>query len=385
VAFGFFLVMLIWALWQIVIERSWRPVLLMGAGGIGAAVLLLPYLWELTHGTSTMTGGSVFTFALREMIPAKLLMATHLFQHLAIGHPALAENLAILLLLIPGYAIELGVYLLVLLIFLTPAWRGKRPLSPAHRSLLVIALAILPFITLIRSSVLESNDFGWRAALFLQYPLLLLASELLVGWAFTGRKSTAANECAAFSWRLPLWLRWTVNLAIGIGLITTICQALVLRVDYYLLEKSARHAVHTVNGGGFSHYAYISTLGYAELDQAIAHDAIVQYNPAEPNANWNNVDLMNVDHQTAMSTVAPLALCGSQLGGDARGCPAMLAAVPSLYLGATAAQARAICSQYKIQYLVARPYDAAWMDKNSWVWKLNTVIAEDEFRALDCR
>ena len=58
VAFGFFLIMLVWGIWQIAFER--RPYQhCCWAGGIGAAVLLLPYLWELRHGASSMHGGSI--------------------------------------------------------------------------------------------------------------------------------------------------------------------------------------------------------------------------------------------------------------------------------------------------------------------------------------
>jgi hypothetical protein len=63
----------------------------------------------------------------------------------------------------------------------------------------------------------------------------------------------------------------------------------------------------------------------------------------------------------------------------------MAAAIDALYSGNTAEQARATCSRYGIQYLVARVYDPAWKNKDGWVWALRPVVADDEFRALDCR
>ena len=63
----------------------------------------------------------------------------------------------------------------------------------------------------------------------------------------------------------------------------------------------------------------------------------------------------------------------------------MAADIDSLFSRATAEQARATCRQYGIQYLVARVYDPSWQDKTSWVWTLNPVVSEDEFRAVDCR
>ena len=77
--------------------------------------------------------------------------------------------------------------------------------------------------------------------------------------------------------------------------------------------------------------------------------------------------------------------CGAEFGGDVSGCPIIAAAIDALYRGATADQARDTCHQFGIQYLIARIYDPAWKDKNSWVWTLKPVVSDEEFRALDCK
>jgi hypothetical protein len=77
--------------------------------------------------------------------------------------------------------------------------------------------------------------------------------------------------------------------------------------------------------------------------------------------------------------------CGSELGGDASGCKAMAADIDALFRGAPAEQARSTCRKYAIQYLVVRNFDPAWDDKGGWVWTLNPVVADEDFRALDCR
>ena len=59
--------------------------------------------------------------------------------------------------------------------------------------------------------------------------------------------------------------------------------------------------------------------------------------------------------------------------------------IDALYNGVNPQQARAICRQYGIQYLVANIYDPAWQNKQTWVWSLAPVVAQPEFRALDCR
>ncbi len=95
------------------------------------------------------------------------------------------------------------------------------------------------------------------------------------------------------------------------------------------------------------------------------------------------VNLLGIDHQSAI--MSDEGSCGSDLGGDPAGCPIMAKAVDALYNGSSAEQARATCRQFGIQYLVVRVYDPVWKNKSSWVWTLNPVVADTDFRALDCR
>jgi hypothetical protein len=383
VAFAFFLVMLTWALWQIAIERTPRPALLLAAGGAGAAVLVSPFLWEMTHASSKVQGGSVFGFAVRQMIPPDGLLALRPFQHLATGHPLAALNLANLVLLTPGYAIELGFYLAVFLIYMVPALRARTRLTRAQRSLVFIAAATIPFMSLIRSWVLTLNDFGFRSALLLQFPLLLLASEVITGWSLADRQRSASADSTGLPRNTPQWFRSIAALALVIGILSTSCQALMFRFISPLVEVVQKRAVHDPGAGNISHNAFISSIGYAQLDASIPRDAMVQFNPNHPNTFWTAADLLGVDHQTAISYDQPW--CGSELGGDPSGCAAVAAAIDSLFNGATAEQARTTCRQYGIQYLIARIYDPAWKDKSGWVWTLRPVVSDEEFRALDCR
>lgn len=385
VAIAFFFLMLMWAPWQIFIERKPLPALILGAGGAGAAVLLIPYLWELTHTSSGMHGGSVFAFAVREMIPPEGLLAWPTLQHLATGHPFAARNLANLVLLAPGYAVELGFYLAIFLIFLIPAWRGRTPLTPAQRSLTFLAASTLVLISFVRSGVLESNDFGWRGALPMQFALLLLASEVRTSWIFADRKINTPSECAGLPHHTPNWLKSAASFALIIGILSTAYQALILRFTLPLFETKMRIA-QDPGASNLSHNAYISSIGYAKLNASIPEDAIVQPNPAIPNPywiDWIDVDFIGMNHQSVIGS--DQLWCWSEFGGDPKGCPAMAAAIDSLFNGATAEQARTTCRQYGIQYLVTRIYDPAWKDRNGWVWTLKPAVSDNEFRALDCR
>ena len=384
VAFAFLLVMLAWTLWQLVIERNARPSLLLAVGGGIALVLLIPYLVGLTHTESKMEGGALFAFAVRQMIPSDSLMSTGFFTHFAATRPAVALSLAKLLLLVPGYALELGFYFAVLLIYLVPALRGRTPLTPAQRSLVFIAVAILPIISFVRSGVLDINDFGLRAALLMQFCLLLFASEVVTAWNVAARKLTAPRDITGLPSRTPQWLRSIAALALIFGTIGSTYQAFMLRFLRPLVEMARTNSVHDPDASSLSHDAFVSAVGYAKLDESIPHEAVVQFNPvARDDPLWTSVDLVGIDHQMVIGSDQPW--CGSELGGDPAGCASMASAIDALYNGATAEQARATCNQFNIQYLVARVYDPAWNDKSGWVWALKPVVADEEFRALDCQ
>ncbi len=380
VSFAFFLVMLVLSLWQIAIERIYRPALLLVIGGAGAVVLLLPYLWQLTHTVSKLGGGSLFSFFVRETLPPDSLLALPLFRHFTAIHSTAARNLANLVLLAPGCCIELGLPVVVFLIYLVPAWRGRIRLTSPQRSLLLMAVTTIPIMSFIRSGVLTVNDFGMHSALFLQFPLLLLASELLVGWRLR-HKSAEPDQLFGLPGQSPQWLRSLATLAIVVGVLSAAYKAIDLRffLPFYgdYVKGSLGPHIHDL-----SHKAYVAGVGYAELNSAIPRDAIVQFNPASPNAWWTNADLFGVNRQVA--AVSDQLWCGSELGGDPSGCPAMAVDIDAVYRGTTTQQALAICRQYNIQYLVANIYDSVWQDKQSWVWTLNSVVAEPEFRALDC-
>jgi len=387
VTFAFFLLMVCWTLWQALFKRAWQSPSALFAGGAIGAVLLIPYLFEITHTESKMAGSreggnSPFMWSVRETIPPDHLIHSGLLESFAAGHPAVARAIAKLILLPPGFALELGAYALVLVVFSMPAWRGRKELTVAQQTLVFIAIVTFPITSLISSRVINVNDFGIHSALFIQYPLLLLLSECLICWKLEQINVITHNFASGFAGRTPYWVRSLVSLMIVVGVLSTAWRVLVLRFILPLSEINARQAKNP-EVAALPHKAYISYLGYAHLDAVIPRGAIVQFNPSESWVFWKNLDLININHQAAIA--AGQLWCGSELGGDPTGCPAMVAAINPLFMNATAEQARLACRQFDIQYLVANIYDQAWNDKGGWVWTLKPVVSDSEFRALDCR
>ena len=378
VTIAFFLVMMAWALWQLFFFRAVRSALMLAAGGAGGCVLLLPYLRELLRAGPGPRSSFPLGFGVREMIPPETLLNSSVFRSLTATHPTLSLNFAKLLLLVPGYALELGFYFIVLLIYLVPAWRDGRRLTREQQSLAFIACSALIFVSFIRSEVIRFNDFGFRGALLVQFCLLLLATQMLTSW----NTPQSAAKGAAWQRNPPRWLRSVTAIALVIGVFGAMTQTLWDRFVTSMGEwNSSDSSGQTIRS--FSHNAYISALGYAQLDAAIPNSAVVQYNPATIQPFWVAADQVGVGHQVVIAGDRPW--CGAELGGDPSGCASMADAIDALYNGQSAEEARATCHALGIQYLIARVYDPVWQQRNGWVWTLPPVVADNEFRALDCR
>jgi hypothetical protein len=384
VGLAFFLLMLAWGLWQFGIEHEYRSALLLISGGAASAVLLAPYLLNLTQTTSGIQGGSSpFEIAIRETFPPDGLLSTHFFQQLGSGYPGTARNLANLFLLIPGILVELGFFFAIFLLYLVPALHAGKKLNPASRSLVFIAAAGVVLSSVMKSSALQYNDFGFRAALFAQFSLLLLAAETVTAWNVIGTKPSKADNRDDLPSYAPQWLRSITTMALVLGVLSSVYYAAMFRFAAPLIEAKHKRVAHDPIAGNLSHDAYISSIGYAELNALIPLDAIVQFNPSLHNEYWTVVNLVGINRQTAIVSDKPW--CGAELGGDPTGCPAMGASIGALYKGASAEDARATCRQYGIQFLIATIYDPPWKDRRGWAWNLKPVVQDKEFRALDCR
>lgn len=383
VAFAFLLVVIVWSTWQILFDHDRRSALFLMAGGAFGALMDVPYLYSLAKSSSGVHGLAPFGLAVRQTWPPDWLLSNGLFHHFSASHADAVRNLANLLLLPAGLVVELGFFLAAFLVYLVPTFRMRKQLNAESRSLILISTVSLLISSCIKSNVLEYNDFGFRAALFAQFALLLLSSELLAMWN--------AGECASNSGETPIRLSRAVRycahavtaLSLVLGMPSTGYYALMFRFVAPLTEAAHRRATRDQLAGSLSHNAYISYFGFQHLNRSISHEAVVQFNPSYHNEYWTVVALVGINHQTAISSDRPW--CGAELGGDPNGCLIMGPPIASLYKQATALTAQQVCSAFGIQYLVATIYDPVWNERDSWVWRLPSVVEDPEFRALDCR
>jgi hypothetical protein len=383
VGFAFFLTVVAWGLWQFVFERRYRSPLFLMLGGAAGALLIAPYVWSLRSTSSGMHGTAPFGIAIRETFPSAGLLSWGIFQDIASKHTYLARDLANLILLAPGLAVELGFFLFVFLLYLVPGFHGRKALNAERRSLLFIAAISILISSLLKSQVLLYNDFGFRAALFAQFALLLFGSEVMTAWKLREMTPGCADDSARLPTFAPHGLRAITALALIFGFLSTVYYASMFRFIAPLIEAAHKRAVQDPLADNLSHAALTSYFGYRHLNASIPSDAIVQFNPSFHNQYWTVLNLVGIRHQTAAAFDEPW--CGAELGGDPNGCLAMGAPIARIYKDASVQQALGTCSQFGIQFLVATTHDPIWNDRSGWVWQLPPVVQDPEFRALDCR
>jgi len=408
VALAFALVMPAWIAWVLVSERASRPripVLLFA--GLVAVVALLPYLAELRHAPSIVSSSNhqsasdpaedpalsppaapaannglhLLRFGVRYMIDPNTMRSVPGFAALERSRPPVEHALAALILLLPGYFVELGFYGLVLVLALAvalkrlrnPASNPPRNAAPdnpaphepapdeADRTALALTCASLFLATFLRSTVIANNDFGMRSVLIAQFFLLLLAVRWFEG-AF-GNPSPSLR-------RVMLSMLW-------IGVAGTAYQALALRLFLPAEDRLGRPAV-----AGLAEEAMALRLGFDQMDRRISKDAVIQFDTDQPSDYFRFAQIMQARRQIASA----LPDCPAAFGGDASACVPVEQDVARLFAPTplSAADARALCRSLGVNYLVATRWDATWRYPLNWVWTLPVAFNSNDLRILDC-
>jgi hypothetical protein len=383
VAFGMALLMVAWVVRVLWHARRLKDVTVgrtVVAGSV-AAVLLVPFLRELTAraGGGSGASGHAFGLSVRRMIDPEIITTLPVFAGLHVAHPALLDVAMRLLLLLPGLALELGFYGAVLWLLLRV--RGVRErMDEATRTAIYLAVCGLVMVTFVRSSVISNNDFGYRAALLLQFFLLLLGMRLVWSWWFGGEEALVQPTRAR---------RRLLAGLMALGVAGTVYQAVMLRAFLPIEEAHA--------GSGFQELpsdAYQARAAFAELNRVAQRSAVVQFNAVDPTSDphgdvvppyqfYTRALLMDSGRQVLNAEPE----CAVEFGGDAGPCAAIRAATARLYgAGApTAAWAKEYCGRFGVGYLAVSHLDPAWGDTQGWVWGLPVVAAEPGFRIVRCR
>jgi hypothetical protein len=366
VAAGFGMLIVSWSV-RLLLAQSYKLVMRNAAGALTAVLLLLPWLLELVRQRSgTLSHGAaaaehLLAPGVRIMIDPNLVTNLPRLAFLNRAHPVLLDQLVRLILLVPGYAVELGVFGAVLVL----AIHRYSQLNANRRAALFLILAGMVPVSLLRSSVGQNNDFGYRAVMLPCFFLTLLGADLLLQmW----------DERKAVGWPGQRILFATL---LGLGLATTIFQAASLR---FFIPLQAFRQVPGFAGLPAAVFEERSAFEQARLPS----DAVVQLNPTRGGDFFYMAGWLYAERQMVVSAADDD--CGAVYGGDPRTCVATehqiraLFALPAL----SATQAMATCHEFGAQYLAASTHDPAWQEADAWIWELPAVADTGGVRVVNC-
>ena len=353
VAAGFAMVMTGWAVEVGLRERDFALLRRIGAAATIAFALAIPFLRELSAAPSATQDRSaagpahVLEFSFRQMVDPTLLTSIAPLAALRHSHPVLLDQSVRLLFLLPGYAIELGVFGMVLVLALI----DRRRLDFPRRNALWLAVGGLLLVSVVRSAVIGNNDFGYRAALLPCFLLLLLTADKLAH-------------------ARPRLQSQVLTLLIVVGLASTGFQAVMLRIFVPM-----RAAAHMPAFATLPELAFDARTAYAAAGAVMPPRAILQASLESPPNYVAKINLLYA--QRAMVTDAEPD-CGAAFGGDPSVCLATQEEVRRLFASPapSAEEAVAVCARLGAGYLAVAASDPAWKDMEGWVWALPLAVAQ---------
>lgn len=260
----------------------------------------------------------------------------------------------------------MGFYAAVLIVVML---RKRELKDEAEQTAVFLVLSGLVVSSFVRSSVIETNDFGIRSMLVPQFFLLLLAGLLLDGTMKVSRRS----------------VRWVLGAAMVVGLVGTVYQAALLRLYLPVEDRLQRQDL-----AGLAERNMALRVVLHDMDARSSKMAVVQYDTLQPSQYFNYAQLLNTPRQTANA----MPECGVAFSGDPGPCEGIKAELARLYLepdgyvvgseveGASAA--RESCRRLGVDELVATQWDPIWRAKEGWAWTLPVIAETSRVRVVNC-
>ena len=385
VAFGFALLMIAWLVRLAVLRHAERYALWRRVAAIIflSVALLAPFVHDLhTAGGQTSAGAApaphMFSLSVRRMIDSGLVTGLPFFAAWNAAHPVLLDQTIRLLLLLPGLAMELGLYGAVLVLLLLAKRRQTIPADPARDTALFFTLCGLVMTLFISSSVMSNNDFGYRAVMLPQFFLLLLTADVLGSWWIPGKACVVTVTPGR---------RRLLRSLLALGLAGSVYGAFLLRAWLPMEVPRVQN--------GFSQLpedAFELRDAFATLNTIAPKNAVVNFRPIDPRTPGGEVMSPSEFYQrmlvmdTGRQILNAEHDCATHFGGDPAVCPAIQAATVQLYASPapSAEWARDYCSRFGAQYLVISHRDPDWESDTGWPVMLPVVAQEPGFRILQC-
>jgi hypothetical protein len=354
--FGVFL--LVWV--AVAFLKKWRleTAVVVVAGALCLA-LASPYLASMVGGGSGAGGAGgpfPFTFDMRRFFLIDRLLKAQ-------GHGEWWRITLVNTALLPlNYLLELGFFFGAGILW----WRRRRaqpePLSRNELAAGVMVLTSLAICTLLRSTVIDNNDLGWRGFLVAQFGLLLWAVDIAADWKRLGNAILAAM--------------------LVLGAAGTLYDLFMLRAYPVLADRSALpHLVWMSPDRKLGERNFATRQAYEWAHRSLPAASVLQF---DPHVVWQDTPgFLYSERQIAAADET----CLAGFGGHPSNCAPLMLAVKRLYPDAgipAPASIAAACQSLPATLVSVKDTDAVWQERASWVWRDKPVFANAYMRLFEC-
>jgi hypothetical protein len=355
VAFVFAIFLAVWT--AVTFYKKWyRDTLALCLAGTATILLLLPYVRDLA---GPGTGGPLFQFTVRDFSLAALIPTGTLssgWRRILVNGSSIPLN----------YLIEFGLFFLVA----RYKWRQHRasgqPASRQDLAMAVMAVTSTLVCTFLRSSVIGSNDLGWRGFLIAEFVLLLWAIDIF-----------GERERLGF---LTVPQKQLLAVCFALGFAGTVTDLAIVRFYPVLADRGVVPPLDWMSPDrDFGRRTYAARAAYEWIQTATPATATVQSNPKV--VFQDTLGMIYGDRPT----VAAALDCLTAFGGDPKQCPAVISRVQSAFpVDGTAGSLRTACGTLPVDSIVAKDTDPVWSNPRSWVWTEKPAYANAYVRVFRC-
>ena len=391
VAAGFAILMCAWLARLLMVRDPARALWLLRLSitGIFSVLLLTPFLRELLIASSHSAGpganlGSTkhfLRFSVRPLIDSGLITSLPAFSSWNHAYPQLFDQAVRLILLVPGLAMELGIYGAVLVILLL-AKRRKEPMpqNSARDAALFLSLAGVAMTMFLSSSVITNNDFGYRAVMLPQFFLLLLTADLVGSWT----EPPAKRIVVATPFRRRL-----VGGLLLLGIAGCAYWAFLLRAWLPIEAAQASSGFHESPQDAFE-----VREAFRKLDGVAPANAVVAFRDMDLDGERKDMEVMTPTEFFQRMLVMDVGRqilnaepkCATHFGGDPSACAGIKQATQQLYAlpSPSAKWAQDYCKRLGVEYVLLSVRDPAWNNPSGWAASLPVVAQESRLKVMQC-
>jgi hypothetical protein len=175
------------------------------------------------------------------------------------------------------------------------------------------------------------------------------------------------------------WLTWRTNIG-RLLMVTLVLGVVGSAADFLMLRFSAVVADEFTPRGQIAESVrnYEERQAYRAIDAQYPKTLFVQHNP-----------LIELDYYNSLFGLRPVVVADENYaflyGIDRAWANSYVHRIAQPFLHDMPDGIHAFCSANGIVALDVRDTDPVWHDRNSWVWRLKPVFANDVTRVFDCR